>query len=295
MIFPPPVKPGDRVAVVAPSSPFETVLAFRGLAFLKTRYEVVFEREMFSRSGYLAGSDERRRRELERALNDPTISAIIAARGGYGASRFVHTLRWEVVVEQPKWIVGFSDITAIHLELARVGVASIHGNHVTSLGRGDASARAALVRAMEHPTAPRTFEAQTLAPGSAAGPLVGGNLTLVHACAAARRLQIPEGAVLLLEDVTERPYRIDRMLTTLAAGGHLDRIGAILLGEFTACDPGPDGVRIEDVLCDCLATRGIPVVAGLPIGHGARNEPVMLGSIANVEARKEGARVRFGL
>ena len=285
MIFPPPLRPGDTIAVVAPSSPFEHVLAWVGLGWLARRYDVRFSRGLFARDGYLAGSDERRRDELADALFDPDVRAILAARGGYGASRFVHTLDWSALAERPRWIIGFSDITALHVEASRVGVASIHGPHLTSLGRSDARTREAFLRVVEAPRAPRVYGGLgVLREGTAAGPLHGGNLTMLHACAAAGRLDLPLGSVLLLEDVTERPYRVDRMLATLAAGGHLARAGAVVLGDFTQCDPGPDGTTLEQVFAVHLGKLGVPVVRGLPVGHGLRNDPVVLGGPARVEA-----------
>ena len=104
---------------------------------------------------------------------------------------------------------------------------------------------------------------------------------------AAGRLEVPRGSVLLLEDVTERPYRIDRMLATLAAGGHLERAAAVVLGDFTQCDPGPDRATVEQVFAEHLGKLGVPVVRGVPIGHALRNDPVVLGGPARVEARGE--------
>ena len=295
MRVPPPLRPRDLVAVVAPSSPFEHVLAWRGLGFLAERYRLRFTRGLFARDGYLAGSDARRRDELEAALADQDVAAIVAARGGYGASRFVHELSFEGLAARPRWIVGFSDVTALHVEAARVGVASIHGPHVTSVGRGDARARAALVRALEDPLAPRAYDGlEVIAEGTAEGPLFGGNLTMLHACAAAGRLALPAGCVLLLEDVTERPYRIDRMLATLAVGGHLRRASAVVLGDFTQCEPGADGVTVDRVLRHALAPLGVPVVRGLPVGHGVRNDPVVLGLPAHVEASGRTGRLVLG-
>ncbi len=216
-------------------------------------------------------------------LGDRRVRAVIAARGGYGASRFVHDLDWSRLHDAPKWIVGFSDVTAIHLELARVGVASLHAPHVTSLGRGDAKSRETFVRTLESPRRTRVFPGlRSIAKGEARGPLVGGNLTLVHAAAAAGRLAIPKGAILVLEDVTERPYRIDRMLTTLIVGRHLEGVTGVVLGEFTSCDPGPDGVTVASVLEERLSALGVPVLAGIPSGHGMQNEPLVLGADASI-------------
>lgn len=281
--------------MVAPSSPFEHVLGWVGLGRLAERYRVRFDRGVFTNRGYLAGSDDRRREELLKALAEPAVRAVVAMRGGYGAPRFVHDLDWSVLRRDPKWIVGFSDVTALHVEVARAGVASMHACHVTTFGRGDARAHKAFFRALEDPRGSRSFEGlKTLQRGRAKGPLYGGNLTMLHAAAAAGRLAVPDGAVLLLEDVTERPYRIDRALTTLLIGGHLARASAVVLGDFTDCHPGPDRVTVSDVLEERLCGLGVPVVAGLPVGHGKVNEPLVLGGEVTVEAAGEAARLITG-
>ena len=284
MRWPPPLVPGDVVHVVAPSSPFEEGPVRAALAWLAERYVVRFDAGLFARAGYLAGDDARRRDELARALGAPDVKAILAARGGYGASRFAHEIDFAILSRSPRWIVGFSDITVLHAEAWRAGVASIHGPHLSALGRADPEVREAFVRILESPATPRTFSGlSTVVSGSHTGTLVGGNLAVLHATAAAGRLALPAGAVLLLEDVTERPYRIDRMLTTLELGGHLAAVGAVVLGDFTQCDPGADGITAGEVLFERLGRLGVPVVAGLPCGHGEVNEPLVLGGEARVE------------
>ena len=293
MLFPPPLKRGDTIAVIAPSSPFEHVLGWRGLGFLAERYRLRFDRgALFARRGYLAGEDGARRDALARALEEPDVAAILAARGGYGANRFVHSVDFAGLRERPRWIIGFSDITALHVEASRVGVASLHACHLTAVGRSDRRARAGLLQALEDPLGTRVFDGlRTIVAGRAEGPLFGGNLTMLHACAAAGRLVVPEGAIVFLEDVTERPYRIDRMLTTLAVGGHFERARGFVLGDFTQCDPGGDGVTVADVVRDRLAGLGVPVVAGAPIGHGLVNEPVVVGAPTVVDASQHAASV----
>ena len=287
--FPPALRPRDLVTVVAPASGFEAVLGWRGLGFLAERYRVRFSRGIFERRGYLAGDDERRKRELSEAMSDGEVRAIVCARGGYGVQRIVGELPWSRFAEQPKWIIGFSDITALHAEATRLSIASLHAPHLTALGRSDERGRRAWIAAVESPSA---FLAQSLTPlaeGEACGPLVGGNLTILHASAAAGRLSLPVGCVLFLEDVTERPFRIDRMLTTLRAGGHFAAVAGIVLGDFTECGPGPDGVTAEQVLRERLGDLGVPVASGMPSGHELRNEPLVLGAVVRLRVSAERA------
>lgn len=293
--LPPALRPGDVVAVIAPSGPFDPLPAWLGLGWLGSRYRLRFDRGLFSRTGYLAGEDARRRAELAEALGDPEVRLVLAARGGYGASRFVHQLDWTAFAARPKWIAGFSDVTALHVEAARVRVGSLHSCHLTALGRGDAHQRAAFVRAVERPSDLRSFDGlAVLRPGEADGALFGGNLTILHACAAAGRLVVPDGAIVLLEDVTERPYRVDRMLTTLEVGGHFAHTSGFVLGDFEQCGPGPDGVTVEAVLRERLGRLGVPVVSGLRVGHARHNEPMVLGGHARIDARGSKAIVTFG-
>jgi muramoyltetrapeptide carboxypeptidase len=283
---PQPLTPGDAVAVIAPSSPFPRDELWRGLAWLRGRYRVRMSAGALAHEAYLAGDDARRAAELRRALLDDDVKAIVAARGGYGAIRIVDDAPWDALARRPKWIVGFSDITVLHATAWRLGVASIHAPNVTGLGR-DASVatRAAWLFALERPTAARAWRGlRTLHPGEARGPIVGGNLALLHAMAAAGRLAIPPGAVLALEDVGEAPYRIDRMLASLRLGGHLENVSALVLGGFDRCTPGADGRRVDEVLYDCTRSLRVPVLAGAPFGHGAQNEAFVLGADVQITA-----------
>jgi muramoyltetrapeptide carboxypeptidase len=238
----------------------------------------------FARDGFLAGSDARRREELERAMRDPSVKAIVAARGGYGATRIAHELPWDELARAPKWIVGFSDVTALHAMAWRAGVASVHAPNVTGLGRDvSVRTRAAWLYALERPRTARSWKGlRIVVGGEASGPIVGGYLAVLEAMAAAQALVLPQGAVLAIEDVTERPYRIDRMLTALRTGRWLERLSAVVVGEFDQCAPGPDGRTAESVLDERTRDLGIPVVAGAPFGHGALNDAFVLGATAHV-------------
>lgn len=254
------------------------------MGWLAERYKVEFDPGLFERSGFLAGSDERRFAELNQSLQDPSLGALVAARGGYGATRVLYRADWAAFRRHPKWIVGFSDITALHVEASRAGVISLHAHNAAGLGRSDANLRQRWLEALEAPLRPRVYSGLSVyRGGSAEGVLCGGNLTLLFTCAAAGRLWLPDGGILFLEDVTESSYRIDRMLTALLESGALDRVAAVVVGEFTDCTPGKYAVAVEHVVEERLAALRVPVVAGFPMGHGLRNEAVPFGAWGHVD------------
>jgi muramoyltetrapeptide carboxypeptidase len=277
LILPPPLRPGDTIRVVAPAGPFDRTLLLRGAGWLGEKYRVEFDWRLFTRHGYLAGSDADRLRELDGALQANHVRAIVAARGGFGSTRITALADWRALAQDPKWIVGFSDITALHVEAARIGIASLHAHNAAGLGRGDARARELWQERLAAPALCRRYDQLVCwRGGRASGLLAGGNLTVLAACAAAGRLRLPVGCVLALEDVDEAPYRIDRTLSALWSSGALDAVGAVAVGDFVDCR-GRWGVPVEDVLQERLALLRVPIVAGLPFGHGSRNDPLPLG------------------
>jgi len=291
-VIPAPLQPGARIRVIAPSGPFDRTLVLRGMGWLHQRYRVEFDWSIFERDGFLAGTDARRLGELNRALADPGLGAIIAGRGGYGLTRIAHLAEYGPLLRHPKWIVGFSDITALHVEASALGIASMHGPNTAALGRSDDWTRQRLIRALETPAAKTRFEGlRTMRQGVVRGPLAGGNLSLLFTCQATGRLRLPAGAILLLEDVTESAYRVDRMLSALLASGALDGIGGIVLGDFSDC-PDSHRVSVRAVLEERLLGLGVPVVSGLRFGHERYNEFVPLGIIAELDAQQ--GRLQFG-
>lgn len=292
-LVPPALRPGAVVRIIAPSGPFDVELFERGVQWLGERYEVQIAEGCLARNGFLAGPDELRRSSLEAALAAP-VDAIIAARGGYGATRIAHRVDWTQLQRSPKWLVGFSDVTALHLEALAVGVCSLHAENVAGLGRASAVAQDEWRLALEEPTRAHSLSGLSgWHSGAAEGPLCGGNLTVLFAVHAAGRLRLPRGAVLALEDITEAPYRVDRMLTALIIAGAFDGVAGVVLGDFTDCAAGTHGVPVEAVLQERLAELRVPILAGLEFGHGARNRPLPFGQRARVDANQ--GRLELGL
>ncbi len=277
------LRPGARVAAVAPAGPFDRGALEAGLAVLGARYAVQFEPEIFSRQRYLAGDDARRLAELTAALRDPQIEAVFCARGGYGTMRLLPGL--DRIVPAAKPLIGFSDITALHAWMQRAGQISIHGPVLTQLGRLDAHTHERLFALLEGtaPAAPLQGS-DTYVGGSAEGPLLGGTLAVLSRLVGTPFLPSLEGSILLLEDVGERPYRVDRMWTHLMLAGVLRGVRGIVLGSFTGCEERDADYGCADVLRELAGATGVPCAAGFPIGHGERNEAVPLGVRVRLDA-----------
>jgi muramoyltetrapeptide carboxypeptidase len=285
-----PLRAGDRVAVVAPAGPVSPRLLARGVAVLESwglDVEVTFPAGQDGRLPYLAADDAARAGQLQRAWCDPDVDAVLCARGGYGALRVLDLLDWDAMAAAgPTLFVGSSDNTALHAVLGpRCGLVTLFGPMVaTSAVTADPAAREGLRRALfDPPTELRGGpRARALVGGRATGVTVGGTLSLLAATLGAPGLPTPpDGAIALLEDVTESPYRIDRLLTQLLRAGWFDRVAGIALGSWKDCGP-PEQVR--DVVLDRLGGLGVPLVEELGFGHCRGQLPVPLGAEVELDA-----------
>ncbi|MFV2101365.1 S66 peptidase family protein [Micromonospora sp. LOL_024] len=278
--------------LVSPSGPTRPERVARGVELLTGwGLRPVLAPHAYARQGYLAGSDALRAADLNTAFGDPRVRGVICIRGGYGAQRVVDSIDMDLVRHDPKVVAGFSDITALQLALWRgARLAGVHGpgaawrDERTPLSSAE-SLHAALtttepvtVRAVE---GEETFGVRT--PGRTVGRLLGGNLCLVVASVGTPDLPDLTGAVLLLEDVQEPPYKVDRMLTQLRRAGALDRLAGVAVGQFTDCADGWD-TGVADVLAERLGDLGVPVLGGLPIGHGPGQLTVPVGTLATLDA-----------
>jgi len=284
----PALQAGDVVAVAAPASAVPRDKFLRGLRVLEGRYLVLYTDEVFSREGYFAGSDARRAAELNRYLRDPKVKAIVCARGGYGILRILPLLDADALRARPRPIVGFSDCTAL-LAWAHgtAGVRSVHGPVLTQLGEVSPSDASALVRLLEEPALPGPWfrDLKPVVPGRARGPLLGGNLEVLSRLVGTRYFPRLQGAILVLEERGERPYRIDRTLTQLLLAGSLDGVAGIVVGHLEQCDePDGTGPTAVEVLRERLVPLGVPFCVGAPVGHGERNKAFPFGAPALLDA-----------
>jgi muramoyltetrapeptide carboxypeptidase len=276
--------PGGHLRVIAPSSPFDREAFDRGVASLRERYVVTFDDALFAKDGFFAGDDARRLAELHAALADDSVDAIVCARGGYGAMRLLAGIDVALVARARKLLVGFSDVTALHTVWQRAGLRSLHASMIGGLGRASEARVERWTRAVEGAPA-GVVPAVRIRGGRVTAPMVGGNLAVLAGLVGTPYAVPVDGCVLLLEDVGEAPYRIDRMLTTLRLAGVLARAAGVLVGDFTACAPRDDGRTVDDVLRDRLGDLSIPVASGIPIGHSdAENLEVALGGVVDLDA-----------
>ena len=271
------LRPGDRVAVVAPAGPVVPERLDRGLAVLESWGLSVsvgeHTRGVHERFGYLASDDAARADDLMRAWCDPEVQAVFCARGGYGVQRMVDLLDWEsIAAAGPKVLVGFSDVTALHQAFAaRLGLSTIHGPVVTSLGAGDDESRAHLHSLLFDPepgVALTPSPVETLVGGRAEGVLVGGNIAMLASEVGSRNSLRAAASIAVLEEIGEEAYRLDRLFTQLLRTGWFDEVLGVVLGTFTDCGL-PASVR--DLAVDRLGPLGVPLLWGAPIGHADRN------------------------
>jgi muramoyltetrapeptide carboxypeptidase len=270
------IRPGARIAIAAPAGPVDPEALESGRAVLEQRgFETITREDVLDRDGYLAGSDERRAAEMMEFIRDPEIDAIICARGGYGCHRIVDSLDAKAFREAAKPLVGYSDITTLLLwQRKHAGLLGIHGPMLEKKDSLGGEAGSALVRALQGSGPLPRYTGETLVGGWGEGRLVGGSLSVCVASLGTPWEIDTRDSILMLEDLTELPYRIDRMLQQLRAAGKFDHSVGIALGGFIDCDDEryPDWTtrRLFDEVFGSLA---IPVVADLPFGHGEENRP----------------------
>lgn len=271
--------PGSSIALVAPSSPFETDLYEKGVQILLAAgYEVVPGKNIFKKEGYLAGTDAERLHDLTQAILDPKIKAIICVRGGYGSGRLLPQMPFPFLSQNPKLFIGCSDITFLHLGLmSMAGWRTFHGPNLVGICQSPEMAENVLDVLSGKACYEWVFDpAQVLRPGAARGRVLGGNLRCFAHLIGTPYMPDMTGALLLIEDRGEPLYRIDRMMNHLKQAGILSRLGAILLGEFTGCGENND---ICKTIMDHVSDYDFPVVHSLPFGHGLRNEVIAFGPL----------------
>jgi muramoyltetrapeptide carboxypeptidase len=282
---PPKLQKGEAVGVIAPSGPVTPSQIQPGIKLLESLgYEVIVSPHLYQRQGYVAGDDETRLEDLNSMLDNKDVRVIFCARGGYGTLRLLEKIDFDLIRMNPKIIVGYSDITALLLAIfKKTGLVTFHGTIVKEFSKNrnqNLESFLALVSS-DKACEVNLRKGKTLVPGKAKGTLLGGNLSLICHLLGTPFMPSLDNAILFVEEKAEPLYRIDRMMTHLRLSGQLKGLVGLVAGSFEGCG---DISSINRVLVDTVSHLQIPVLSGLPVGHGLENVSLPLGIQASVDA-----------
>ena len=289
MIFPTPLKANDKVVILSPSGKIEAQWV-EGLKQVLEGYGLVVSvaEHALCENGRFAGTDKERISDLQAAVSDPQVKAIFCSRGGYGLARIIDKIDFAPLSENPKWVVGFSDITVLHNALSKVGVASVHGimaKHITLKVEGLDNLMSMLRgEKVDYKVVASDYNKE----GEASGKLIGGNLSVLYGLRGTQFDLDYKGKILFIEDLSERLYHVDRMIQNLRLGGVFEQISGLVVGQFTDIDEDssfPGGVYgvISEAVKDC----NIPVCFNFPAGHVDNNQPLKMGAEYKLNVSKE--------
>ena len=289
MLKPRPLRPGDTIGIVAPAAAADALAVEAGVRFLEDAgYRVRLGSAALARTGYLAGEDEQRRRDLVGMFEDDEVRAILATRGGYGSGRLLPVLDPAIAARHPKIFVGYSDLTFLLTHFMQRGeLVTFHGPMLVDLER-QRDAATAMLRVLAGDRSGWNLAAATIVqPGTAEGRITGGCLSVVVATLGTPYEIATEGKILFLEDVNEKPFRVDRMLTQLRQAGKFSDVAAVMFGEMPGCTADPyEAVTVVDVIREKFAADIFPVVVGIPSGHGGGNATLPLGVRAQLAGQR---------
>jgi muramoyltetrapeptide carboxypeptidase len=277
LIKPQRLRKGDRIGVISPAGPVSKQELQPGLSFLEScGFSVYVAPHVYDIRDYLAGEDHDRLDDFHSVIMDPEISAVICARGGYGCMRLLQNIDYNLIKEYPKILVGYSDVTALILAVYfKSGVVTYHGPMIREYIHGkEANLKNLLGFLSSKGGGSIRIQGEVLRNGSAEGPLLGGNLSLICHLIGTSFLPPLEGSVLFLEDNGELPYRLDRMLTHLAMSGVLENLAGLIFGDFEKCG---EISEVNKLLKEFSSRCDFPVVKGLNVGHGPVNIPFPIG------------------
>jgi muramoyltetrapeptide carboxypeptidase len=289
VIFPKYLQKGDRIRIVAPAGKVQKDKILPGIDLLvEEGFEVIVGKHVFGKHFQFSGTDQQRAFDLQEAINDERTKAIICARGGYGCVRLIEMINFEPLLKNPKWLVGFSDITVIHIILNKIGIASIHGAmpgffiENKKPGRSFFSLIDALISGKSSfDVAADPFNRR----GTGLGELIGGNLSLLYSLQGTPWQLDTTGKILILEDVSEYLYHLDRMIMNLRIAGQFRHLAGLVVGGFTELkdNESPFGKTAAEIIVDAVRDYRYPVCFDFPIGHLPRNLSFISGGTYRLE------------
>ena len=302
LIQPPYLKAGDTVAIVAPSG----ILKHRerevqqAVDLLKSwGLHAVVGKNVFSKSNHFAGTDEERCADLQNAMDDPKISAIWCARGGYGTVRVLDKLNYIKFRKNPKWIIGYSDITALHNQVHNEGFQSLHALMCVSLTKdiGDVKEAVSTFKSaiFGNPENYILEGSKYNEIGEASGELVGGNLTMLHTMLGSDTSIDTTGKILFIEEIGEYKYHIDRMLQSMKRAGYFDNLNGLVVGDMSRMRTNTTlwGTSVEQLILDALEDYDFPIAFNMPAGHEKDNRALVLGKVVNLKVEKNESKLSY--
>ncbi|WP_243652157.1 S66 peptidase family protein [Mariniflexile fucanivorans] len=302
LMRPPYLKAGDTVAIVAPSGVLRnrTSEVEQAKNLLKSwGLHAVVGKNVFNQNNHFAGTDAERAEDLQKAMDDSKISAIWCARGGYGTVRILDKLNYSKFKKNPKWVIGYSDITALHNQVHNEGFESLHAMMCTSL-QDDNSTISETISTFKDalfgkPLAYTLEGSKYNKTGTTSGQLVGGNLTILHTMLGSKTSIETSGKILFIEEIGEYEYHIDRMLQSLKRAGYFENCKGVLVGDITKVRRNTTawGVPVQQLILDVLAEYNFPIAFNMPAGHEKDNRALILGRMVELVVEKEKSKVIF--
>lgn len=297
IIYPQPLKKGDKIAILAPSGPVKRETVDKAAEVIESiGYTPVIYPTVDMHNGQFSGTAQQRFEDLKKAFADPEIRAILCARGGYGMVHNLDSLSLIPIEKDPKWVIGFSDISALHALMSNKGIASIHASMARHISKGMEEPENVMLFEILRDTFPK----YSFSPdprnhlGHAEGKLVGGNLSVLQALIGTPYDIFQPGVILFIEDVSEPIYKIERMMYQLKLSGVLDKISGLIIGQFTDYKPGDNHADMEEMLSEILSDYPeVPVVFNAPVGHVSHNVPMIESASATLDVTPDSVSLTF--
>lgn len=288
LTMPPWLREGDRIEIITPASHIDEDVVLQAVKMLEdSGFRITLGRHVFTRNGPFAGSDYERLEDIQRATDDPEVRAVLCSRGGYGMSRIVDRIDFRALKRNPKWYVGYSDITSLHLWLNKVcGIASLHAEMPLNYSDPACSPQCyeTMVRALRGDAVPVTWTPPREASFVVSGVVTGGNISLIYSLNGTPAQPDTGGAILFIEEIGEQFYHLDRMLTSMRMTGMLKDLSALVVGGMEKITEGEHvfNQTVEEVVMNVVGSYGYPVLFGFPAGHINDNRAIYLGRAAQI-------------
>ena len=295
MIRPENLVPGDTIALIAPAKAIEPDLVDAAVVLLETAgYKVLVGKHTNGQHHYFSGTDDERAADVQWAIDHPAVKAIVCARGGYGAVRLLDRVQWANFLREPKWLLGFSDITNFHLHAMQLDIESVHCSMPLNFAENSPEALASMLTVLKTGTVQHAWTSEPINRiGEASGIMVGGNLSILYAALGTPLCPNFQGAILFIEDIGEQLYQLDRMFHALKMAGAFDQIAGLIVGGMTDIKDTaiPTGFDIASMILSHVQYRSIPVVFNAPIGHINDNRAVIVGRYSRLNVTDEAVRL----